>query len=155
MARSGINKVIVLGNIGKDPETKFMPNGNAVTNVSIATSESWKDKTTGQKQEKTEWHNVVFFNKLAEIAGEYLRKGSKVYIEGQLRTRKWQDQSGNDRYSTEIVASEMQMLDSKPNEGGQARQQPAHTQRGFQAPQGQGVAPVVPQGNEFEDDVPF
>ena len=160
MARSGINRVIILGNLGNDPETRYMPNGNAVTNISIATSESWKDKTTGQKQEQTEWHKVVFFNKLAEIAGEYLRKGSKVYIEGQLKTRKWQDQSGNDRYSTEIVASEMQMLDSKPSDGSQAsqaRQQPAHTQQGFQAPQGQGVKPNLhqPDSAEFEDDIPF
>ncbi|OUR87369.1 single-stranded DNA-binding protein [Gammaproteobacteria bacterium 42_54_T18] len=113
MARKGINKVIVLGNLGQDPETRYMPNGNAVTNISIATSESWQDKQSGQNQERTEWHRVVFFNRLAEIAGEYLRKGSKVYVEGSLRTNKWQDQSGNDRYTTEIVASEMQMLDSR------------------------------------------
>lgn len=112
MAR-GVNKVILVGNLGGDPEVKYMPNGNAVTNITIATSESWKDKDTGQQQERTEWHKVVFFNRLAEIAGEYTRKGGKVYIEGALRTRKWQDQSGNDRYTTEIVASEMQLLDSK------------------------------------------
>ena len=112
MAR-GINKVILVGNLGKDPEGKFMPNGNAVTNIAIATSESWKDKQTGQQQERTEWHRVVFFNRLAEIATEYLKKGSKVYIEGSLRTRKWQAQDGQDRYTTEIVASEMQMLDSR------------------------------------------
>jgi single stranded DNA-binding protein len=106
----GINKVILIGNLGADPEVKYMPSGNAVTNVNLATSESWKDKQSGQMQERTEWHKVVFFNRLAEIAGEYLRKGSKVYIEGSLRTRKWQDQSGQDRYTTEIVASEMQML---------------------------------------------
>lgn len=120
MAR-GVNKVILVGNCGKDPETKFLPSGNAVANISIATSESWKDKQTGQKQERTEWHNVAFIGRLAEIAGEYLRKGSKVYIEGSLRTRKWQDQSGQDRYTTEIIASDMQMLDSR--EGGQAPQQ--------------------------------
>jgi single-strand DNA-binding protein len=112
MAR-GINKVILVGNLGKDPEGKFMPNGNAVTNIAIATSESWKDKQTGQQQERTEWHRVVFFNRLAEIATEYLKKGSKVYLEGSLRTRKWQAQDGQDRYTTEIVASEMQMLDSR------------------------------------------
>ena len=112
MAR-GINKVILVGNLGKDPEGKFMPNGNAVTNITIATSESWKDKQTGQQQERTEWHRVVFFNRLAEIATEYLKKGSKVYLEGSLRTRKWQAQDGQDRYTTEIVASEMQMLDSR------------------------------------------
>lgn len=116
MAR-GVNKVILVGNMGNDPEMKYMPSGGAVTNISIATSESWKDKTTGQPQERTEWHRVVFFNKLAEIAGQYLKKGSKVYVEGALRTRKWQGQDGQDRYTTEIVASEMQMLDSR-GEGG-------------------------------------
>jgi single-strand DNA-binding protein len=120
MAR-GVNKVIIVGNIGGDPDVRYMPNGNAVTNVTVATSETWKDKQTGQNQERTEWHRVVFFNRLGEIAGEYLCKGSKVYIEGALRTRKWQGQDGQDRYTTEIVASEMQMLDS-PNsqQGGQA-----------------------------------
>lgn len=117
MAR-GVNKVILVGNCGQNPETKYMPSGGAVTNISIATSEAWKDKQTGQQQERTEWHRVVFFNRLAEIAGEYLRKGSKVYIEGSLRTRKWQDQSGQDRYTTEIVANEMQMLDSRGNMDG-------------------------------------
>jgi single-strand DNA-binding protein len=112
MAR-GINKVILIGNIGTDPEVRYMPNGNAVTTLSVATSESWKDKQTGEKQERTEWHRVVCFNRLGEIAGEYVRKGSKVYLEGSLRTRKWQDQQGQDRYTTEIVASNMQMLESK------------------------------------------
>lgn len=116
MAR-GINKVILIGNLGADPETRFMPSGGAVTNVNIATSESWKDKQSGQMQERTEWHRVVFFNRLAEIAGEYLKKGSKVYIEGSLRTRKWQGQDGQDRYTTEIVANEMQMLDSRGGGG--------------------------------------
>ncbi len=109
----GINKVILIGNCGADPEQRVMPNGNAVTNINLATSESWKDKNTGQQQERTEWHRVIFFNRLAEIAGQHLQKGSKVYIEGSLRVRKWQDQSGQDRYTTEIVASEMQMLDSR------------------------------------------
>lgn len=117
MAR-GINKVILIGNIGQDPEVKYMPSGGAVTNVSVATSETWKDKNTGQPQERTEWHRVVFFNRLGEIAGEYLRKGSKVYIEGSLRTRKWQAQDGTDRYTTEIVASEMQMLDGRGDNAG-------------------------------------
>ena len=112
MAR-GINKVILIGNLGKDPETRFMPSGGAVTNVTLATSEAWKDKNTGQMNERTEWHRIVFFNKLAEIAGEYLKKGSKVYVEGSLRTRKWQGQDGQDRYTTEIVAKEMQMLDGR------------------------------------------
>lgn len=109
----GVNKCIIAGRCGQDPETKYMPSGGAVTNVSIATSETWKDKQTGQQQERTEWHRVVFFNRLAEIAGEYLRKGGKVYVEGSLRTRKWQDQNGQDRYTTEIVANELQMLDSR------------------------------------------
>ena len=130
MAR-GVNKVILVGNMGQDPETKFMPSGGAVTNVSIATSESWKDKTTGQPQERTEWHRVVFFNRLAEIAGEYLKKGSKVYVEGSLRTRKWQDQGGQDRYTTEIVASEMQMLDSRGDGAGMGGGQGS----GYGAPQ--------------------
>jgi single-strand DNA-binding protein len=118
MASRGINKVILVGNLGNDPEHRVLPSGGAVTNLSIATSETWKDKNTGQQQERTEWHRVVFFNRLAEIAAEYLRKGSKVYVEGALRTRKWQDQSGQDRYTTEIVASEMQMLDSRGAGGG-------------------------------------
>ena len=112
MAR-GINKVILVGNLGKDPEVRYMPNGQAVANVTIATSESWKDKNTGEQQEKTEWHRVVFFRRLAEIVGEYLKKGSKIYVEGKLQTRKWQDNQGQDRYTTEIIANEMQMLDSK------------------------------------------
>lgn len=140
MASRGVNKVIVVGNIGQDPEMKFMPSGGAVTNISVATSEAWKDKQTGQPQERTEWHRVVFFNRLAEIAGEYLKKGSKVYIEGSLRTRKWQAQDGTDRYSTEIVASEMQMLDSRPNnqdaeQGGYQQPQQAPQVGGYQQPQ--------------------
>lgn len=107
----GINKVILIGNLGQDPEVKYMPSGDAVANISIATSESWKDKQTGENVEKTEWHRVVFFKRLAEIAGEYLKKGSKIYIEGKLQTRKWQAQDGSDRYSTEIVARDLQMLD--------------------------------------------
>jgi single-strand DNA-binding protein len=118
MASRGINKVILVGNLGNDPEHRVLPSGGGVTNISIATSESWKDKQTGQMNERTEWHRVVFFNRLAEIAAEYLRKGSKVYVEGSLRTRKWQDQSGQDRYTTEIVANEMQMLDSRGSGGG-------------------------------------
>lgn len=114
MAR-GINKVILIGNVGGDPEVRYMPNGNAVTTLSVATSESWKDKQTGDKQERTEWHRVVLFNKLGEIAGEYAKKGAKLFIEGSLRTRKWQDQQGQDRYTTEIVANDMQLLDSRGN----------------------------------------
>jgi len=157
MAR-GINKVILIGNLGADPETKYMPSGNAVTNVNIATSESWKDKQTGDLQERTEWHRVVFFNRLAEIAGEYLRKGSKVYIEGSLRTRKWQDQSGQDRYTTEIVANEMQMLDSRGDNagsgmGGGNYNAPSRPQ---QAPAPQQQAPQAQGGmDSFDDDIPF
>jgi len=113
MASRGVNKVILVGNLGKDPEVRYMPNGNAVANITVATSETWKDRQTGEQKEKTEWHRVVFYRRLAEIAGEYLHKGSKVYIEGRLQTRKWQDQSGQDRYTTEINADEMQMLDSR------------------------------------------
>jgi single-strand DNA-binding protein len=132
----GVNKVIVVGNLGNDPESRPLPSGGSVTNISVATSESWKDKQTGEKQERTEWHRIVFFNRLADISAEYLRKGSKVYIEGSLRTRKWQDNNGQDRYTTEIVASEMQMLDSRNAEA---------------AP-----APVQQQINEVpEDDIPF
>jgi len=116
MAR-GVNKVILIGNLGRDPEVRYMPSGDQVTNVTIATSEVWRDKNTGENQERTEWHRVVFFGRLAEIAGEYLRKGSQVYIEGKLQTRKWQDQNGQDRYTTEIIANEMQMLGSRAGSG--------------------------------------
>ena len=145
----GVNKALILGYVGQDPETRYTGSGNAVTSIRVATSESWKDKQTGQQQDRTEWHKIIFFNKLAEIAGQYLKKGSKVYIEGSLRTRKWQDKdTGKDRYSTEIVASELQMIDSKP-EG----------QQGFQskpAPQSN-QAPKPGQGfqdnNGFDDDI--
>ena len=160
----GINKVILIGNCGADPEQRAMPNGNAVTNINLATSESWKDKQTGQMQERTEWHRVIFFNRLAEIAGQYLQKGSKVYIEGSLRVRKWQDQSGQDRYTTEIVASEMQMLDGRGDSGAQNQNhapQQNHQQR--QAPQNQqGYQQQAPQQQmpgagmpDFDGDIPF
>ena len=151
---SGINKVIVLGNLGKDPEVRFMPNGGAVANLTIATSESWKDKQTGEQKEKTEWHRVAIFGKLAEIAGEYLKKGSKVYIEGALQTRKWQNAQGQDQYTTEIVlqgfGGKMEMLDGKSSQsqGGQApqpQQQQAPAQGGYQAPPQQGFQPQAPQ----------
>lgn len=149
MAR-GINKVILVGNLGQDPETRYFPSGGAVTNVTVATSESWKDKQTGEQKEATEWHRVVFNGRLAEIAGEYLRKGSKVYIEGSLRTRKWQDKSGNDRYTTEIRAREMQMLDSR----GGASQDGGYSQPAQQA--APATAPAAPQGmDDFDDDIPF
>jgi len=170
MAR-GVNKVIIVGNCGQDPETRFMPSGGAVTNLSIATSESWKDKNTGDQQERTEWHRVVFFNRLAEIAGEYVKKGSKLYVEGSLRTRKWQGQDGQDRYTTEIVASEMQMLDSRGGQQGggydQSQggyQQSAPQQQSENAPQQQSApqqqgspqqsAPQQQSGT-FDDDIPF
>ncbi len=115
---ASVNKVILIGNLGKDPETRYMPNGEAVTNITLATTDTWKDKNSGEKREATEWHRVVFFRKLAEIANQYLRKGSQVYVEGSLKTRKWQDQSGQDRYTTEIVADEMKMLGSRQGGGG-------------------------------------
>ena len=145
MAR-GINKVILIGNCGRDPETRYMPSGGAVTKVSIATSESWKDKQTGEQKDRTEWHNVVFFGRLGEIAGEYLRKGSQVYIEGSLRTNKWQDKSGNDRYTTEIVASEMQMLGGRP--GGES-----FAPAGESASRPEPAAAMAEEG--FDDDIPF
>lgn len=145
MAR-GINKVILVGHLGNDPETRYMPSGDAVTNVRLATSESWRDKNTGEQQDRTEWHSVAFFGRLAEIAGEYLRKGSQIYVEGRLRTRKWQDREGNDRYTTEIIANEMQMLGGRP--GASA---PAKTADDV-AP---APAPTGPPSDEFDDDIPF
>ncbi|MFW8631573.1 single-stranded DNA-binding protein [Vibrio natriegens] len=179
MASRGINKVILVGNLGNDPEIRYMPNGGAVANITIATSDSWRDKATGEQREKTEWHRVVLFGKLAEVAGEYLRKGSQVYVEGQLQTRKWQDQSGQDRYSTEVVVQGfngvMQMLGGRaqggaPAMGGQAPQQggwgqpqqPAQPQ--YNASQQQAPkqsAPQQPQQQyneppmDFDDDIPF
>jgi single-strand DNA-binding protein len=159
----GVNKVILVGNMGKDPEMKYTASGAAICNITVATSESWKDKQTGEKQEKTEWHRIVAFQRLAEIMGEYLRKGSQVYIEGKLQTRKWQDQNGNDRYSTEIVASQMQMLgsrgDNQSNRGGGNQQ----SESGFrkpedkqQAPAGGSPASQQQPNNDFaDDDIPF
>ena len=146
MAR-GINKVILVGNLGADPETRYMPSGGAVTNLSLATSETWKDKQTGEQKERTEWHKVAMFSRLAEIAAEYLRKGSQVYIEGKLRTRKWQDRDGNDRYTTEIIADQMQMLGGR---GGGTGSAPSA------GDPGPGSAP--PRQNapdDFDDDIPF
>lgn len=148
MASRGVNKVIVVGNLGQDPEVRYMPSGGAVTNISVATSEAWKDKESGESQERTEWHRIVFFNRLAEIAGEYLKKGSKVFIEGSLRTRKWEDKSGNDRYTTEIVAREMQMLDSK---GGSAN----YDDKKSAAPTSAPTANKPADMNDFDDDIPF
>ena len=165
----GVNKVILVGNCGQDPEVRYMPSGGAVTNLSIATSESWKDKNTGDQQERTEWHRVVFFNRLAEIVEQYVKKGTKLYVEGSLRTRKWQGQDGQDRYTTEIVASEMQMLDSRGSQGGydqqsgsamapppaqqSAPQQPAQSNQPNQPAQSSGQA----QNTDWDvgDDIPF
>jgi single-strand DNA-binding protein len=179
MASRGVNKVILVGNLGNDPEVRYMPNGNAVANLSIATSESWKDQQ-GQPQERTEWHKVTMYRRLAEIAGEYLKKGSQIYLEGKLQTRKWQDQSGNDRYTTEVIADQMQMLGGR-NEGGnmgggggggyQRQQAPQQAPQGGYQPQSappqqggyqqpaQQNAPKPPQTQEpdfdFDDDIPF
>jgi single-strand DNA-binding protein len=146
MAR-GVNKVIIVGNLGKDPETRYMPSGSAVTNLRIATTESWKDKQSGEAQERTEWHAVAMFGRLAEIAAEYLRKGSQVYIEGKLRTRKWQDKEGKDRYTTEIVAGEMQMLGGREGRG--APPDAGDTE----AAVARKPAKSVP--GDFDDDIPF
>ncbi len=151
----GVNKVILVGNLGQDPEVKYMPNGNAVANISVATSETWKDKNTGDNQERTEWHRVVMFRRLGEIAGEYLKKGSKVYIEGKLQTRKWQDQNGQDRYTTEIVADQMQMLDSR---GGGMGDSAGFSQKPAAAQPAGNNAPSAAQTSspEFvDDDIPF
>ncbi len=155
MAR-GINKVILVGNLGKDPDVRYTPGGSAVTNISIATSESWKDKDSGEMQERTEWHKVVFFNRLAEIAGEYLKKGSKVYVEGRLQTRKWQDKDGQDRYTTEIVAAEMQMLDSKG--GSSANYDEAPSSSSSHAPSrrtAESSSTASSSADSFDDDIPF
>lgn len=140
---SGLNKVQIIGHLGADPDQRFMPSGKAVTNIRIATSETWKDKQTGDKKEKTEWHSVVAFEKLAEIMAEYLRKGSLVYIEGKLQTRKWQDKEGKDRYTTEIIAQQLQMLGGKPQGERPARQQE------------RSAPPPADDGGGFDDDIPF
>ena len=154
MAR-GVNKVILVGNLGRDPEIKYTASGAAVANITIATSESWNDKQTGEKVEKTEWHRVVAFQRLAEIMGEYLRKGSQVYIEGKLQTRKWQDQSGQDRYTTEVVANDMQMLGSRGGDAGAPPQ--AGGGGGFRKNPAPQQAPAQPAAdNDFaDDDIPF
>jgi single-strand DNA-binding protein len=157
---ASVNKVILIGNLGRDPETRYMPDGGAVTNISVATTDAWKDKN-GEKQEKTEWHRVAFFGKLAEIAGEYLKKGSQVYVEGRLQTRKWQDKEGVDKYSTEIIADRMQMLGSRQGMGGGAgggaeREMPER-EAGAGAAKG-AAKPAAKSGgkfDDFEDDIPF
>ncbi len=161
MASRGVNKVILVGNLGQDPETRYLPSGGAVTNISIATSEAWKDKQTGEPQERTEWHRVALFNRLAEIAGEYLRKGSKVYIEGSLRTRKWQDQNGQDRYTTEIIANELQMLDSRGQGDSNFSPPPRNNNQNVgqnnsnYGNANQNAAPQEAAMDSFDDDIPF
>ena len=154
MAR-GINKVILIGNLGADPETRYSAGGSAVTNVRLATNETWKDRQSGEQQERTEWHRVVFFGRLAEIAAEYLRKGSTVYVEGRLQTRKWQGQDGQDRFTTEIVANEMQMLGGRGGAGGGAMDDdggaPAPRRKAAAAASGPGPGP----SDDFDDDIPF
>ena len=158
MAR-GVNKVILVGNLGRDPEIRYTPNGAAVANITVATSDSWKDKQTGEQQERTEWHRVVFFNRLAEIVGEYLKKGSQIYLEGRLQTRKWQDQSGQDRYTTEIVANEMQMLGARGAGmgagGGDGFDQSRPSSGGGQRGAASGGAPAPSAFDDFDDDIPF
>ena len=148
MAR-GINKAIIVGNVGQDPEVRYMPSGSAVAELSVATTESWKDKQSGEKQERTEWHRVTFFGRLAEIVGEYVRKGSQVYVEGSIRTEKWQDKNGQDRYTTKIIANEMQMLGGRGGTGGNASFNQS-------APASQGSEPgFASTADDFDDDIPF
>ena len=154
---ASVNKVILIGNLGRDPEVRYTPNGDSITNINIATTDSWKDKATGEKKEATEWHRVVFFGRLAEIAGQYLKKGRQVYVEGALRTRKWQDKEGQERYTTEIVANEMKMLGSRE---GMSDAPPRESGGGAGAGSGAGrsatAAPPAGSGfNDFEDDIPF
>lgn len=166
MATRGVNKVILIGNIGKDPEVKYFPNGDAFCNLTLATSETWNDKSSGEKKEKTEWHNVVFTRKLAEIVGQYVKKGSKLYVEGSLRTRKWQDKEGQDRYTTEILVNDMQMLDGKGGGGGGGgmgdddgySQMPPARSSGpaSRPPQRSAPQPQAAPAADFEDDdIPF
>ena len=152
---ASVNKVIIVGNLGKDPETRYAPSGDAVTNIVVATTETWKDKTSGEKREATEWHRVVFFGKLAEIAGQYLKKGSQVYLEGKLKTRKWQDKDGQDRFTTEINADEMKMLGSKGDGQQQEGQRPQQTQQ--RPPANTQRQPQGPAGgfSDMDDDIPF
>jgi len=155
VASRGVNKVILVGNVGQDPETRYMPNGGAVTNLSLATSESWKDKNTGEQQERTEWHRIVFYQRLAEIVAEYVKKGSKLYVEGRLQTRSW-EQDGVKRYATEIIANEMQMLDGRGGDSTSGGFQGAQNSQPRNAAKGQ-QSPAAPAGmdNNFDDDIPF
>ena len=152
MAR-GVNKVILIGNLGNDPEVRYTPNGNAVANITLATSTTWRDKQTGELQERTEWHRIAFFNRLAEIVGEYLRKGSKIYVEGSLRTRKWQDKNGIDRYTTEIIANEMHMLDSRGSYSGSPKE--ASPQSASEHSPSEAQPSHLDTAADFDDDIPF
>ena len=157
---ASVNKVILIGNLGRDPETRYMPNGEAVTNITLATTETWKDRTSGERQEKTEWHRVTFYRRLAEIAGEYLKKGSQVFVEGRLETRKWTDKEGKDRYTTEIIANEMKMLGSRPGAGtpsydasedGGASRPAAKSAAGGNRPAAKTPGSIT----DMDDDIPF
>ncbi|MBK7563900.1 MAG: single-stranded DNA-binding protein [Propionivibrio sp.] len=156
---ASVNKVILVGNLGADPETRYMPNGDAVANIRLATTESWKDKATGEKKEITEWHRVVFFRKLAEIVGQYLKKGSAVYIEGRIRTRKWQDKEGQERYTTEIEANEMQMLGGRQSaassSGGEAEFGGSMPSAGASGSPRAAPAKKTPSFEDMDDDIPF
>jgi single-strand DNA-binding protein len=162
----GVNKVILVGNLGQDPDMRALPSGTAVANVSLATNESWRDKQTGEQHERTEWHRCVFFGRLAEIAGEYLRKGSQIYVEGSLRTRKWQDREGHDRYSTEVIVNDLQMLGSPAARGAQSRSDnaaaaapgtgaPGSSGGAAPNPAAPGAGGMAPAGVDFDDDIPF
>ncbi len=154
MASRGLNKVMIIGNLGAEPEIRFTAGGSPIANFSIATSETWRDKQSGEQQEKTEWHRVVIFGKLAEIVQQYVHKGSKIYIEGRLQTNKWQDKSGQDRYTTEIIANEMQMLDSRGG-GSSASFEPAQQASPQAAPAKPAPTSSAPQIDDFDDDIPF
>jgi single-strand DNA-binding protein len=152
-AMRGVNKVILVGNLGVDPEVRYMPSGSGVANLRVATTESWKDRQTGERQERTEWHTVVLFGRLAEVAGQYLKKGAQVYVEGSLRTRKWQDKSGTERYSTEIVANDMQMLGGRLGSGGSAPMAEIDTDEA--GSRQTGTAGSAGRADDFDDDIPF
>jgi single-strand DNA-binding protein len=157
---ASVNKVIVMGNLGRDPETRYSPDGAAVTNITIATSRTWKDKTSGERKEETEWHRIVFYGRLAEIAGEYLKKGRPVFVEGRLKTRKWQDKEGQDRYTTEIIAEEMQLLGGREGGGGGDEDGGGYASSGSSAPRANagaasGARKPAPNFDDMDDDIPF
>lgn len=155
MAERGVNKAILIGRLGSDPEVRYSQSGTAIANVNVATTENWKDRESGERQERTEWHRVVFFRRLAEIVAEYLRKGSQVYVEGRIQTRKWQDQEGRDRYTTEIVANEMQMLGGRATADNDTRPPPADASERSPAPPAKGGKKSGDISDDFDDDIPF